>query len=191
MGYFDDINNVREYIKMVEGLDGADLVEVLKKFVEKDSTVLELGMGPGKDLDLLSKSYITTGSDSSKVFLELYRSINPDADLLLLDAVMMDTDRKFDCIYSNKVLHHLTTNDLRISFQNQYKRLNESGILFHAFWYGDKEEQHHGLRFVYYTEETVVDLLDDKFELLELNQYKEDEENDSFYIILKKSKSQS
>ncbi len=130
------------------------LLKVLKKYVEKDSKVLELGMGPGKYLDLLSNSYIATGSDSSKVFLELYRSIKLDADLLLLDAVMMETDRKFDCIYSNKVLYHLSKNDLRTSFRNQYKRLSESGILFHAFWYGDKEEKHHGLRFVYYTEET-------------------------------------
>ena len=54
------------------------LLKVLKKYVEKDSKVLELGMGPGKYLDLLSNSYIATGSDSSKVFLELYRSIKLD-----------------------------------------------------------------------------------------------------------------
>ncbi len=54
------------------------LLKVLKNYVEKDSKVLELGMGPGKDLDLLSNSYIATGSDSSKVFLELYRSIKLD-----------------------------------------------------------------------------------------------------------------
>ena len=35
----------------------------------KGSTLLELGMGPGKDLDLLKKTYSVTGSDSSKIFV--------------------------------------------------------------------------------------------------------------------------
>lgn len=53
-------------------------------------------MGPGKDLQLLSGFFQVTGSDNSGVFLERYGKANPDADLMLFDAVTMDTDRRFD-----------------------------------------------------------------------------------------------
>ena len=69
-------------------------------------------MGPGKDLDMLAKHYQVTGSDLSGVFLDLYRKKHKDADLLLLDAVSLKTDREWQGIYSNKVLHHLSKEEL-------------------------------------------------------------------------------
>jgi hypothetical protein len=49
MGFFDTEKGVDEYLKMAEGLDGAELIKILQKFVPEKSSVLELGMGPGKD----------------------------------------------------------------------------------------------------------------------------------------------
>jgi hypothetical protein len=103
VGYSDDEKNVEEYIKMAEGFDGRELVDVLRKYLAVCATVLELGMGPGKNLELLSGFFQVIGSDTSRVFLERYGKANPDADLMLLDAVTMDRDRRFDCIYSNMV----------------------------------------------------------------------------------------
>ena len=119
MGFFDTEKGVEQYIKIAEGYDGAELIKILQRHLPANSTVLELGMGPGKDLDILKESYKTTGSDNSQVFLDKYIEKYPDADLLLLDAVTISTNRKFDCIYSNKVLHHLTKEDLIKSLQNK------------------------------------------------------------------------
>jgi len=47
-------------------------------------------------------------------------------------------EKKFDAIYSNKVLHHLITNDSRTSIQKQKEILNPCGILFHFFGDGIK-----------------------------------------------------
>ena len=132
MGYYDTEEGVDEYVKMAEGYDGRALVEVLKKYLTRNATVLELGMGPGKDLDILSESFQVTGSDSSQVFLERYRERNAGADLVLLDAVTMDIDRQFDAIYSNKVLHHLTREELKASLRRQAKALTGQGILLHS-----------------------------------------------------------
>lgn len=186
MGYFDYQKNVQDYIKMVDGFDGSELIKELKRHLKDGSTVLELGMGPGKDLDILKKSYQVTGSDNSEVFVDLYKKKNPDSNIMLLDAVTMKTKRKFDCIYSNKVLHHLTKSELDISFQNQLNILNDDGVLFHSFWYGDKEEYFKGLRFVYYTEASVKEIISDSWEVLEFKRYKELEKDDSFFIVLKK-----
>jgi len=72
MGYFDSEKTVEEYIEMVEGYDGAELINALKGYLPKGSTLLELGMGPGKDLDILKESYLVTGSDSSQIFVDRY-----------------------------------------------------------------------------------------------------------------------
>ena len=186
MGYYDDDKNVEEYIEMAEGYDGREFIPVLRKYLENGSKVLELGMGPGKDLELLSENFQVTGSDNSQVFINKYRKDHPDADLVLLDAVMMDIDRKFDCIYSNKVLHHLTKEQLEKSIANQAKVLNRGGILFHTFWYGDKEEEHSGLRFIYYTEDKFSELVGIEFEIVKSVKYAEFEEEDSVYFVLRK-----
>jgi cyclopropane fatty-acyl-phospholipid synthase-like methyltransferase len=187
MGFFDDEKNVQEYICMAEGYDGKELIEVLKKYVQQDATVLELGMGPGKDCDILRQFYRVTGSDNSAVFLERYRKAHPDADILSLDAVHIKTQRTFDCIYSNKVLHHLTTPELRLSFHRQYDVLNEDGIMLHSFWYGQRKEEYEGLLFVYYTEADIQEMLEQHFAVLDIQRYSEMEENDSFYAVARKS----
>jgi SAM-dependent methyltransferase len=184
--YYDDETNARDYIKMAEGYDGRELIEALQGYLPEGATLLELGMGPGKDLELLSQSYQVTGSDNSQTFLDIYRQKNPDADLLLLDAITIGTDRKFDGIYSNKVLHHLSADELKDSFLKQREILNPGGILFHSFWYGDREEFMHGLRFRYYTGDLLLPMVQPHFEVLETNRYHEFEEGDSFYLVLKK-----
>ena len=186
MGYFDERRNVDEYIQMAKDYDGRELIAVLKLHLHAGSTVLELGMGPGKDLDLLSGSYAVTGSDSSSVFLELYREKHPTTDLLKLNAIAIETERTFDCIYSNKVLHHLAKSDIHRSFTRQKELLSDGGLLMHSFWYGDKEEEHQGLRFVYYTEDELLNAIGLGFEVVAMERYKEIEADDSFYILLRK-----
>lgn len=147
MAYFDNIENVTEYIKMVDGYDGKDLIRKLDEYLEPGSQVLEIGMGPGKDLDLLAKKYIVTGSDSSDVFLNLYKGKNPDADLLNLDAISLKTDRIFNCIFSNKVLHHLSRDDMYKSLVRQLDLLEDCGISFHTLWEGHGEKMKRTIQF--------------------------------------------
>ena len=186
MTFYNDPKNVQDYIEMAEGYDGRDLVAALTKHLPAGADVLELGMGPGVDLDLLSQHYQVTGSDSSQIFLDRYQEMNPGADLLLLDAETIQTARRFDGIYSNKVLHHLSTEQLQASFLRQHTVLRSQGITLHSFWLGDSEEIMHGLRFRYYPEDFLHSLVEPNFTILESTGYAEFEEGDSLYLILKK-----
>ena len=103
----------------------------------------------------------------------------------MLDAVTINTEDKFDCIYSNKVLHHLKQSDLSESIHRQKAVLNDGSILFHSFWYGDKEKKHHGLLFVYYLEDQLIDMVKDDFDIGGMKRYAEMAADDSFYIVLK------
>lgn len=184
--FFEIEKNVKEYIEACEGLDGKKLIELLNKHLKPNSTVLELGMGAGKDLDILNKTYSATGSDNSQIFLDKYKPHNPNADLILLDALTLETERNFDCIYSNKVLHHLSKKDLDKSFKRQSRILNDKGLLFHSFWYGIEENTFQDLHFTQYKVEDLKQFYINYFEVIEFGFYEEMLENDSFYMILKK-----
>lgn len=185
MNYFDDRKNAEEYIRMADGYDGWELIEILNNYLPPGSSLLELGMGPGKDFDILSQSYQVTGSDYAQTFLDIYREKDEIADLVLLDASTLETDRKFNALYSNKVLHHLSEDELMFSFARQKDILDPPGILMHSFWYGEGEEFFHGLRFRYYTEDLLLQMVEPYFSILEMGRYKEMEVNDSLYLVMK------
>jgi len=187
MTFYDDPENVQEYIDMADGYDGRELIAALTKHLLGGAALLELGMGPGVDLDLLSQHYLVTGSDNSQVFLDRYREINPTADLLLLDAETIQTSRRFAGLYSNKVLHHLSPDQLAASFLRQHAILLPGGIALHSFWLGDKGEFMHGLRFQYYPEDLLHSMVAPSFKILESIRYTEFEADDSLYLILKKA----
>jgi SAM-dependent methyltransferase len=186
MEFFKDERNVEDYVEMVEGFDGRELIEILRTHLEPGSTVLEIGMGPGKDLGILTETYDVTGSDYSEVFVERYRAQNADADLMLLDARTLETDRTFDCIYTNKVLMHLSREEMETSLSRQKDLLNEGGILFHSFWKGDKVEVHKGLRFVYYLEPHLEEMFGVDFEVVAMDTYKDLDDDDSIYLVARK-----
>ncbi len=109
-----------------------------------------------------------------------------DADVFVLDARDLDTNRSFDCIYSNKVLQHITKSEFKTSLKKQKDLLHENGILFHSLWRGDKEVKYGDLVFVYYSKESLINLVEKDYEIVEITTYKEIHDDDSLYIILKK-----
>lgn len=186
MGFFDTEEGVAEYLEMAKGHDGRELVERLGEFVPSGSTVLELGMGPGTDFELLSKSFRVTGSDSSVLFLDRYREVNPTADLLVLDAAALDTDRLFDCVFSNKVLQHLRREELEGSVARHAAILNDGGVAAHALWYGDKIENHGGLHFQFYRALDIEQIFGEYFDFLLMERYEELAPGDSIFAVLRK-----
>ena len=173
---------------MAEGFDGQALISELPEFLETGASVLELGMGAGKDLEILAKQYSVTGSDYSPVFLNRYRASNPNADLLRLDATTIDTDRRFDAIYSNKVLHHLSDDELAASLERQARVLAACGIVMHSFWYGDSFEEYDDMP-VYHRNEVILGrVFSGHFDVVRMATYAEMEDGDSIYVIARASK---
>ena len=105
---------------------------------------------------------------------------------MLLDAVDIDTERRFDAIYSNKVMHHLHKQDAARSLTAQHRVLNPGGIALHSLWFGDELEEHHGLLFQQYTVESFAELLDEQFEVLESKRYAEMAVDDSLCVVMRR-----
>lgn len=173
------------YIEMTRDYQGPLLIDWILDYVQKEARVLELGMGPGKDLIELNKHYRATGSDSSEEFLERFHELHPKADLVQLDAVTMETSERFDCICSNKVLQHLTRKELRISLQSQARCLNSKGVLLHTFWAGTGQEEQEGILFVNYQKEELEELFEEYYEILKIEYYGEEAADDSIVVAVR------
>ena len=171
---------------MAEGFDGQNIISELIKYLPRDSSVLEIGMGSGTDLTLLEKYYKVTGSDYSEIFIDRYWKTHPNTDLLVLDALTLETDRKFQGIYSNEVLMHLTCEELKQSIKRQAEILEPDGIICHSFWRGNKEENYDGLRFIYYTTKQLRVSIMNTFNIIKIEKYQEIEPDDSLFIIARK-----
>ena len=183
MSFFDDPKNVEQYIDMSQGYDGARLVNALAAKLEAGATVLELGMGEGKDVALLSQHFQVTGSDASPVFVQRYLQRHPNADVLALDAVSIDTERQFHALYSNKVLHQLSPEQLTASFQQQHTRLLGNGLILHSFWLGTGSEEFAGDRTYYYQPAAITELMAPLFKVLSIETYTETDTEDSFFVL--------
>ena len=185
MGYYDDSKNVDDYIQMCDEYDGKNIYELLAKYLAKGSTLLELGSGPGLDIKNLKDHYRVSGSDLSDEFLKRLKLKFPDVPFYNIDITNVNIKEKFDCIYSNKVLHHIDEAQLQNSLKQQKDSLSKSGLIAHSFWIGEESMQIHGLLFTYYTKEAILKLIQKNFEVLETLSYTEFEENDSLVVIAK------
>ena len=189
MKFFMKEENVDKYIKMVKDYDSSNIINKLRMYLEDGASLLELGMGPGKDLEMLSKYYKVVGSDNSPVFIDKFNSKGNNIEAILLDAIEMNTTRKFDCIYSNKVLQHLTKKEFIESLKNQIKNLNDEGIIFMTLWKGTHREEiefNGEIRFTYYLEEDIRELVSEDYEIIVLQSYAEETDDDSLLVVLKK-----
>ena len=183
MKIYNSENGVSDYIKMADGHDGRAMISELQAHLPQGATVLELGMGPGKDLELLAQHYDVTGSDYSSTFLDRYRAIDPNADLMQLDAVSLDTERRFDAVYSNKVLIHLSDEDLATSILRQACVLANGGVVIHSFWHGDCVEEYDDMTVYCRNEDYLRRAFSERFETIASHRYTELEDSDSVYVV--------
>lgn len=183
MSFYDDPENAKKYIEMCKDYDGNNIYQLLSKNLSLNSTLLELGSGGGLDIEYLKKKYSVTGSDLSDEFLNVCEEKHPEISFLKLNAQKLEVSDIFDCIYSNKVLHHLTQDALKESIQQQAKILSPNGLIAHSFWLGEENEEMNGLLFTYYNQEELLGIISESFEILSTLSYKEFEDGDSLFVI--------
>ena len=184
--YYKTKESVEEYIKLAKDVNGRQLIDKLVEILLPGSVLLEIGSGPGSDWKILNDLYTVIGSDNSADFLDHLTTENTKGEFLHLDAVTLSTVKKFDGIYSNKVLHHLKDDELNKSIKRQSDILNADGIICHSFWQGEGSEIFKELFVNYHNESSLKEKFKDYFEIVLIEEYKEFENNDSLLLIGKK-----
>lgn len=187
MNYYHNVQNAKSYIKMCEGYDAEVQLKTLYGIVPKDAKLLELGSGPGNDLTLLKTKYKATGSDTSPIFLNELKKKHADLEILELDALSIKTNGMFDVIYSNKVLHHLNDEDLRASFKRQAAIVEDGGYVYHLIWkIAESPGDGFGLDFIARDENEMRVLMQDYFEIINIESFTEFDVGDSLAILARK-----
>lgn len=184
--YYKTKESVEEYIRLAKDVSGKQLIEELKRVLPPNSVLLEIGSGPGTDWKILNELYNVIGSDNSTEFLNYLMNENSSGEFLELDAITLETDKYFNGIYSNKVMHHLSDSEFVDSIKRQYDVLKSDGIICHSFWKGDGSENFKGLFVNYHTEVGLKRFFSHYFEILSIKNYKEFEDDDSLLLIAKK-----
>ena len=185
-GYYKTKESVEEYILLAKDVNSGQLIAKLREFLPEDSSILEIGSGPGTDWNMLDQSYAVTGSDNSLEFLAHLKKNNPKGKFLELDAITLETKEIYDGIYSNKVLHHLKDQELKESVIRQSEILNPGGIICHSFWKGTGDEIFKGLFVNYHDKQRLKALFEPGFEIILIEEYPEFEEGDSLVLIGRK-----
>lgn len=175
---------VNDYEKMLEDYDNSFIISIFKKYIPKNIDVLELGCGTGKDYLSLKNEYNILPSDFSSEFVKKMNEKYDDV-AIKLDAKKIEIDRKFDCIFSNKVLNVFNDSEMKESFKNQHDKLKTNGLVFHTLWFGNEEYGQNKDYCNYINEHRLRNVIGDNFEIIHKDIYTELEENDSLVLIAK------
>lgn len=177
---------VEEYIKMCESYDNSEFENLIHKYLPYNSTILEIGMGSGNDYKWLSNHYEVTGSDYSELFIKKAKKRFPNGSFKLIDAVSIQTKQKYNCIYSCKVYQHFELEIIARAFRRQSEVLTPSGLVIHSFWIGDSVFDDGDMKAIYHDKVKLLEIISEKFEILEQKIYEEFEPGDSLFVIAQK-----
>ncbi len=186
MDYFAKRENVEQYKRMLADYDNSWMMQQVRRALPQGSSLLELGMGTGVDLLSLAEDYHVLGSDHSPLFVEDFRAQHADIDVCVLDAVDFSLEQRFDCIFSNKVLQHLSPAQAKASLCCQQKHLAPGGMVLMSLWRGPhRTEFMDTLRFVYYEVHDLLRIVPDGLHIEQVCLYTEMETDDSMLVRLR------
>jgi cyclopropane fatty-acyl-phospholipid synthase-like methyltransferase len=107
--------------------------ELLLKNLEKNSKLLEIGCGSGRDASFMVKNnYDVMAIDGSKNMIEEAKKLHPELAKKLFHKTLpneLEFNTKFDGVYSIATLMHLSKNDLEKTILKIYDLLNSNGKL--------------------------------------------------------------
>jgi len=109
------------------------LKEISKKYLTENSSVLDIGCGPGLYLKDFDKNKSLFGIDLNEKMLELAKRNSLNASLVKGDFLSYNFDRKFNLIYSVGMLQYIPMSKIDSFIKKIYDSLEKDGILFISY----------------------------------------------------------
>lgn len=163
--------NSEEYFNSTLNVDMTNTYKEFLKLVPEGGKILDLGCGSGRDsMNFIKLGYEVTAVDGSK---ELAKK----ASALLGKEVIASTfeelelKEKFHGIWACASLLHIKREDLKTVLNNLYNNLDDNGVFYMSFKYGEKEYVDDKNRyFNCFTDESIISFINEntKYNILGL-----------------------
>lgn len=109
----------------------------LKKYLKPDDTVLDLGCGDGRLLEVIGDEKVNyVGADVSENLLKIARARYPKTKFIKISGVKLPFgNESFDTVFALAVFHHIPSFTLRAKFISEIKRvLKKDGKVVLTVW---------------------------------------------------------
>jgi ubiquinone/menaquinone biosynthesis C-methylase UbiE len=104
------------------------LFSVIKKHIQKNGKILEIGFGNGYLLNALSSQYRTYGADISVENIEqMSKKVKAEFELVSSDGKLPYPDETFDAFVASEVLEHMDDKELVVCIEEAFRILKKGG----------------------------------------------------------------
>lgn len=129
INYYEE--NANSLISRYESADVSEVQQFLLQTFDKNSKLLEIGCGSGRDASFMTKNdFDVIAIDGSKNMIEEAKKVHPELSQKLFHKTLphdLKFNQTFDGIYSIATLMHLSQNDLEETISKIYNLLNSNG----------------------------------------------------------------
>ncbi|HCC06646.1 MAG TPA: SAM-dependent methyltransferase [Clostridiales bacterium] len=152
-------NNAKQYFDNTYCIDFSSITSVFEKYLKQGDSILDLGCGSGRDSKYFNEQgYNVTPLDYSENLAKL-TEIYTGLKVEVMDMRDMKYKEQFDAIFSAGMMH-IKKDEIKYILEKCFDALKSNGVFYLTFKYGNKEEIIDGRFFNFYTEETLIKLLD-------------------------------
>lgn len=163
--------NSEEYFNSTLNVDMTNTYKPFLKLVPKDGKILDLGCGSGRDsMNFMKLGYEVIAVDGAKK-LAKKASVLLGKEVIVSTFEELELKEKFHGIWACASLLHIKREDLKTVLNNLYNNLDDNGVFYMSFKYGEKEYVDDKNRyFNCFTDESIISFINEntKYNILGL-----------------------
>ena len=122
--------NPQQYLKFKSERTQPSIDLVARIMINDPETIIDIGCGPGNSTQILHRRWPDAdivGLDSSQKMIEKAREDYPGQKWMVGDASDLDTNKKYDIVFSNATLQWIPSHDVLIP--RLFNIVNKNGVL--------------------------------------------------------------